>query len=207
MNVKFTARETIDLIIAFIVISLGFSIVYARTNVNQIIAILPIIMIGVGSGFILHEIGHKLSAIHYGYWAEFKAWPIGLLISILSAFIGFLIATPGAVNIYGNINNEENGIISLCGPVVNILLALMFLVINSINTAMNPATAGASLTSITCTFGFMINGYLAFFNLIPLGILDGAKVIKWNPLIWFVTIGVSAIMAFGGMLKKKKKIN
>ena len=46
----------------------------------------------------------------------------------------------------------------------------------------------------------MINGYLAFFNLIPLGILDGAKVIKWNPLIWFVTIGVSAIMAFGGML-------
>jgi Zn-dependent protease len=171
MNVKFTKHETIDLIIAFIVISLGFSIVYGKTNINYIIAILPMIMIGVGSGFILHEIGHKISAIYYGYWAEFKAWPIGLIISLLSAFIGFLIATPGAVNIYGQINEKENGIISLSGPVVNILLALIFL----------------------------INGYLAFFNLIPLGILDGAKIIKWNPLIWFVSIAIAAIIAFGGM--------
>jgi Zn-dependent protease len=199
MNVKFTTHEIIDLIIAFIVISLGFSIVYAHTNINLIISIIPIIMIGVGSGFILHEIGHKISAIHYGHWAEFKVWPIGLAISLLSAFIGFLIATPGAVNIYGNITEKENGIISLCGPAVNIILALIFLIINSIYTAMNPML-GADLITTTCTFGFMINGYLAFFNSIPLGILDGAKIFKWNPLIWFVTIGVSAIMAFGGML-------
>ena len=198
MNVKFTKHETIDLIIAFIVISLGFSIVYGKTNINYIIAILPMIMIGVGSGFILHEIGHKISAIYYGYWAEFKAWPIGLIISLLSAFIGFLIATPGAVNIYGQINEKENGIISLSGPVVNILLALIFLIINSVYTAMNPQAIG-SFTNITCTFGFIINGYLAFFNLIPLGILDGAKIIKWNPLIWFVSIAVAAIIAFGGM--------
>ena len=73
MNIKFTKHETIDLIIAFIVISLGFSIIYGKTNINYIIAILPMIMIGVGSGVILHEIDHTVCAIYYSHCAQFKA--------------------------------------------------------------------------------------------------------------------------------------
>ena len=51
-----------------------------------------------------------------------------------------------------------------------------------------------------CDYGYNIFVGENFYMNHNCTILDGAKVIKWNPLIWFVTIGVSAIMAFGGML-------
>lgn len=192
---KFTLDEVINLVIAFIVISLGFSITLVRANFDAVMYILPIVMIGAGLGFILHEIGHKLSAIHYGYWAEFKMWPTGLVISLISSVAGILIALPGAVNIYGNVSEKENGVISICGPLVNIALALIFLIIGRyyhMGTIM-----GTGVIPLICILGFQINAYLAFFNLLPIGILDGAKVFRWNPAIWAVTIIISAILSFG----------
>jgi Zn-dependent protease len=32
--------------------------------------------------------------------------------------------------------------------------------------------------------GFSLNLWLAAFNLLPFGPMDGAKVFKWNPLVW-----------------------
>ena len=45
-------------------------------------------MIGVGVGSLVHEIGHKYVAMKYGYQSEFKAWPLGLVIALATAFIG-----------------------------------------------------------------------------------------------------------------------
>ena len=73
--IKFTLSEVRDLIIAFIVISLCFAIVNAGRDANAILNMLPIVMVGVGAGFILHELGHKFVSMKYGYWAEFKLWP------------------------------------------------------------------------------------------------------------------------------------
>ena len=61
---KFTRSEVRDLIIAFFVISLCFAIVNGGRNPNAILTILPFVMVGVGSGFILHELGHKF--VNYG---------------------------------------------------------------------------------------------------------------------------------------------
>ena len=58
--IKFTSSEVRDLIIAFFVISLCFAIANSGRDVNAILNILPIVMVGVGAGFILHELGHKL---------------------------------------------------------------------------------------------------------------------------------------------------
>ena len=75
---KFTSSEVRDLIIAFIVISLCFAIANAGRDMNAVLNLLPMIMVGVGAGFILHELGHKFVSMKYGYWAEFKLWPQGL---------------------------------------------------------------------------------------------------------------------------------
>ena len=130
---KVTASELRDLIIAFIFISLSFSILYSGRNVNLLMSILPIVMIGLGLGFILHELGHKFTSMHYGYWAEFKLWPTGLIFALISSFFGFVFAAPGAVYTYAghNLDDKTNGIISIAGPVVNIVLALVFLLIFS----------------------------------------------------------------------------
>ena len=82
---KFTSSEVRDLIIAFIVISLCFGIATTRKDVQAILFILPIVMVGVGTGFILHELGHKFVSMKYGYWAEFKLWPQGLLVALVTS--------------------------------------------------------------------------------------------------------------------------
>ena len=194
---KFTKREVIDLLISFVVISIGFCILYSGRDLNGIIALLPIIMLGVGCGFIFHELGHKLSAMHYGYWAEYKMWVYGLVIALISSFFGFIFAAPGAVYIYGpNMTDRENGIISLAGPIINIAITLIFLVIlfSLGNSIMLSETN--SIIAIICIIGAKINSFLALFNLLPIPTLDGSKVLKWNILIWLVTIVVAGILVY-----------
>ena len=124
---KFTSNEIRDLIIAFIFISLSFAIASSGRNPSAIIQILPYILVGVGAGFIFHELGHKFVSMKYGYWAEFKLWPQGLLFALITSFFGFVFAAPGAVYTYANhITNEIKGKISIAGPIVNIILALIF---------------------------------------------------------------------------------
>ena len=97
---RFTGKEIRDLIISFIVIALGFTILY------------------------------KFVAMHYGYYAEYELWPTGLIIALVSSFFGFIFAAPGAVVIYSNgMEKKTNGIISIAGPIVNIILGLIFFLI------------------------------------------------------------------------------
>ena len=191
---KFTSSEVRDLIIAFFVISLCFAILYAGRNASGIITMLPIVMVGVGLGFILHELGHKFVSMKYGYWAEFKLWPQGLIFAILSSFFGFVFAAPGAVYTYANYMTDEiNGKISIAGPIVNIILALLFL---AVATMVYPSiySTNSALIFIVCSLGYSINSFLALFNLIPIGNLDGSKVLTWNFGIWIITIAVAGVL-------------
>ncbi len=46
------------------------------------------------------------------------------------------------------------------------------------------------------SYGLMINMWIAFFNLIPFGPLDGAKIIRWNPLVWGILIAIPVFFMF-----------
>lgn len=197
---KFTSSEIRDLIIAFIIISLSFAIVNSGRNPSAVLSILPIVMVGVGAGFILHELGHKFVSMKYGYWAEFKLWPQGLIFALVSSFLGFVFAAPGAVYTYANyMTDEVNGKISIAGPVVNIVLALIFLAICVViyPSVFNSETS--VLIFIICSVGYSINSFLAAFNLIPIGNLDGSKVLTWKAGIWTITIVIAGIMTLISM--------
>ncbi len=193
--IKFTTSEVRDLLIAFFVISLSFAIANAGRNLNAILTILPYILIGVGLGFILHELGHKFVSMKYGYWAEFKLWPQGLIFALITSFFGFVFAAPGAVYTYANYMTDEiNGKISVAGPIVNIVLALIFL---GIAIAIYPSAIYSQTMAvlfIICSVGYGVNSFLALFNLLPIGNLDGSKVLRWNIGIWLLTIGLAAIL-------------
>ena len=181
---EFTRNEIRDLLIAFAVLSISFAICNVGTDPFGIASILPIVMIGVGAGFLLHEIGHKFVSMKYGYWAEFKLWPLGLVIALVTAFLGFVFAAPGAVNTYADhMNDEINGRIAIAGPMTNMGLALVFIIIAALIYPFSIHSQIVHLIYLICTVGYSVNSYLAAFNLLPFATLDGIKVMKWNVLI------------------------
>ena len=191
---KFTNREIRDLAIAFIVLSICFAISTVGIKLFDILSILPIIMIGVAFGILFHEIGHKFTAMRHGYDAVFKLWPLGLLIGLVTSFIGFVFAVPGSVETSQELDDEMNGKIKVSGPMANILLAIISIMIAALIYPLSIHSDIFHLIYLTATVGFSVNSFLATFNLLPIYTFDGTKVMKWSVKVWLVTFVISAIM-------------
>jgi Zn-dependent protease len=192
--IKFTSKEVVDIIISMSVIALIFAYLFSGRNLSSpnFYTLIPITFIAVGLGFVLHELAHKFMAIRYGFYAEYRLWVEGLILAVITAAFGFVFAAPGAVYIHGEyISRQENGKISLAGPATNLILAGLFflLMIYSINPSV-------TLLGYLGYLGFTVNSFLALFNLIPFSILDGAKVFRWNPVIWVVVTAIAGLMVF-----------
>ncbi len=176
--------EIRDLIKAWIAIILVFTI-FLKPELHSYSAAALVSFISVSIGFILHELAHKVVAQHYGCFAEFRAFTGMLALSIILAFFGIIFIAPGAVFISGPVGKRRNGIISAAGPLTNIVLAGIFLVVRSFID--NPITS----------YGVSINGWLALFNMIPFGPLDGAKIWRWNQFIFGVMAIIALIIVYG----------
>ena len=132
--------------------------------------------------YLLHEIAHKLTAQHYGLWAEFRLTTFGALITLLSIVSPIKLISPGAVMVAGPINREIAGKTALAGPLTNLLLS-----IGSIPLMLH-------LPGNIAWYSAAFNAWIAFFNLIPFGVMDGLKVFRWNKLIWAVAFIASLIL-------------
>jgi Zn-dependent protease len=209
---RITRREEADLFVAWLAISLAFTIIQVAPNgimgsmrsVNPLTALVlfGISLLTVGIGFILHEMAHKFTAIRYGYWAEFRKDNSMLLVAVaLAALVGFVFAAPGATVISGNtqdgrgLSREQNGKISAAGPLVNLLLCIVFAVLLLIAGGAGALNSGKLLAQIGFA-GVQINAMIAAFNMLPISILDGNKVFSWNIPVFFILI----LAAFGTLV-------
>ena len=190
---KIPIRERRDLLIAWLALSAAFTLAMVwgqRFDLLNIGLFFIISLITAGIAFIIHEMAHKFTAMKYGYWAEFQMNSMMLVVAVaMAALAGVVFAAPGATVIYGNsISREENGKISLAGPVSNLILIIPIAAMIFIGH-----TAGSGLLAIVGLVGDKVNAMIAAFNLLPVGPLDGAKILSWNPAVF---IGV-ALVAFG----------
>ncbi|WP_459202630.1 site-2 protease family protein [Methanococcus sp. CF] len=136
----------------------------------------------VGIAFIFHELAHRTVARHFGAWSEFRAWYEGLAIAIfLKIILGFTFIAPGAVYIHKEyLTTKENGLISIAGPLTNIVLAVLFLILPI------PVITYMGHSIYISSYGYFVNIFLAMFNMIPIYPFDGSKVMRWNFLVWAV---------------------
>lgn len=168
------------------VMFVGISLAINETRALSLQAI-PLFVAIFVSVFIPHELAHKFTARYYGLWAEFRLSFIGIMVTLISIISPIKIISPGAVIISGEATRETIGKISLSGPVVNLCLAVIFLTLSSVSSI--------KLLEIIFAYGSMINALVALFNLIPFGILDGAKIMWWNKYFWAITFLASLVLA------------
>lgn len=143
--------------------------------------------------FLLHEIAHKFTAQHFGIWAEFRLILFGVLLTVFSIlpFSPAKILAPGAVMIGSPTNKEEGGKISVSGPLVNLILGLIF---SFVALFLSFLPDSISVFYI----GIFLNGFIALFNLLPIAMLDGKDVLRWDKLIWGGAFGSAIFLTVLG---------
>jgi Zn-dependent protease len=152
-----------------------------------------------GITFFVHEMSHKMTAIKFGARANFRIAKEGLMLLLVSLIIGFPILAVGAVFWWGEAaySTRLRGRVSAAGPISNIILAGFFFIILGIGQIFFPQQPelGLLLGEIGFT-GIWLNTFLGLFNLLPIGILDGAKVLAWDGRIWIALIGTFVVIGF-----------
>jgi len=189
---KFSKIEITHLTISIFVLTIAFSFALSGNNLinglvngfklDNLIFFIPLSFLGIATAFFFHELSHKFMAQKQGLWSEYRMFSQGLLLAFLLGILTpFVFAAPGAVMFRGGAKIEETGQIAAAGPLANIIIALItFFIYTSI---FFDAQIG-SIIGFIC----LINAFIATFNLLPFGPLDGIKIIRWNPTIWIIML-------------------
>ena len=201
---RITRREEADLFIAWIAISISFALIFISPggllnfNPTRVTAATGLVYFGISLvvvffGIILHELAHKFTALKYGFWSEFRKSDMMLVIGVaMAALVGVVFAAPGATLVYNvrsdgkPLDREENGKISAAGPVTNLVLCIPFAALwlyGGISSGF-----GANIFSLVGIIGLQVNAMIAAFNMLPFGVLDGRKVLAWNPAVFIALI-------------------
>ena len=193
-RVYFSPKELKHLAIAgLLVMGIGLSsILYYVPNSGDWLAgllIFGLFAVVLTASFFAHEIAHKVTAQKRGLWAEFRLTLWGALLTLISVISPLLkIIAPGAVVVSGSSTSQEMGRISLAGPATNIVLSVILF---SLALA---ASTQQSLVYDILLLAALLNGFMAVFNLVPIGMLDGFKIFSWDKKIWSVAFAAAAAL-------------
>ncbi len=189
MSSQFSSGEILSIIAAWIVLSVAITyrnlvgLLLGTSGIDVVIAG----FVATATGFILHEMGHKYVAIRRGYLAHFRLWIWGLVLTISIVTLsggGLVFGAPGAVYIApaaaqlygydssrGTVDPEkDNMIISAAGPGINLAFAIGFLFLW--------LSVPAGFLSTVAAYGLLLNVGLGSFNMLPVSLLDGAKIFR-----------------------------
>ncbi|MFW9773356.1 MAG: hypothetical protein ACFFEO_14500 [Candidatus Thorarchaeota archaeon] len=146
------------------------------------------------TAFLFHEFGHRQVAIHFKLQTKFRLLTFGMILTVFSLVAGLLqipipsLALPGAVVVLGlDKVSRTTGLCKAAGPLVNLVYGIILFIISFlIPNSLYPLN-----------FLFLISAYLNFmlgaFNMIPIGILDGQNIWKWNKKV-YISLAASLVI-------------
>jgi PKD repeat protein/Zn-dependent protease len=129
---------------------------------------------------ILHDFAHRYFANRYGHDTDIQFWGLGTVIMFLTAW---LYGNAFAQSYRNLVDRDENGdetrelgIEMAAGPVVSVVLMLVFLFMVQFG----------GVWTIAGGLGFTINLITAVYSLMPISTMDGSAIWKWNRVLYLV---------------------
>jgi Zn-dependent protease len=193
-RVRFSQKELKHVLIAAaLVVGIGFSMAlygfwWWTWDVMAVFAAAMTV------SFLAHEMGHKVFAQKAGMWAEFRLTTWGAVLTLASVFLPFKMIAPGAMMIGGSMPSAKDMMkISIAGVIINLAFSGLFL---GLAFAM-PFNAAFFVMFL---FSAYINAFMAVFNLIPFGVLDGYKIFSLNKAVWAAAFVPAVILTIATYL-------
>ncbi len=131
-------------------------------------------MIVAAPAVVLHEFGHKFVAMAFGHSATFFVywWGLGLALILKMLNSPLLILAPAYVSIPGGIPAFDGFWIAFAGPLVNLILFLISMLVLKYKKKMK------HIEMVGWSISKRLNLFLFIFNMIPIPPLDGSHVLS-----------------------------
>jgi len=177
---------------AALVIGIGFSIgLYGNyfggfANYKWSLLVMAVFAVIMTASFLTHEIAHKIMAQKAGMWAEFRLTTWGAVLTFVSIFLPFRMIAPGAMMIAGTPDRKEMIRVSIAGVITNMIFSLSTLTVAFL------LPLGVFATMLF--FAAYINAFMAIFNLLPFGVLDGYKLFMLDKKLWVAAFAVAVAL-------------
>ena len=182
------------LIVEASVIMVALAFIIADRATLDLQTVLIYIAVGAVS-IICHDFAHRWFVTRHGHDADIQFWGLGTVIMFLTAWLyGNAFAQS-----YRNLTNRgergdqtrEMGIEMIAGPVVSIILMIVFLLL----------VQAGGIWAIAGGVGFTINLITAVYSLMPIETMDGGAIWRWNRGLYLaVTIPIVVFYFFTFML-------
>jgi hypothetical protein len=123
-----------------------------------------------------HEIAHMLMARVFKIKVEYRFWPFGSLLTLLSSYLGNAFSVQGFLleEIPEGVEKWKVGLMKLSAPLISAIIMIVFALMNL--SSPNP------LYKII----YSISGVWAMAEILPFGALDGKDIKDWNRDVWYL---------------------
>jgi hypothetical protein len=162
----------------------GASFVLGASISWQYFALKPdfVLWVGINSilclfAAVLHEITHRVFAYFFKIRMEYRFWPAGSALTLISSYLGNAFSVQGFIleEIDEGTAKWKVGLMKLAAPLVSGIIMVVFAALNY--------TSPDPLYKMIYT----ISGLWAVAEVLPFGSLDGKDIRDWNNTIWFIS--------------------